>query len=103
MKKRKSISKALVTVQPNELFAKRLSALADGSYDVFYNNRRYLLRKETHLGRKLIKLYAEELGGNDFISLNFYPKLQGGLLKPCEMPQQKVIDFILNLEQKDAS
>jgi hypothetical protein len=87
-----------------ESFSKRLSALADGSYDVFYQNRRYLLRKETHLGSKLIKLYAEELGGNDFISLNFYPKLQGGLLKPCEMPKQKVIDFILNLEQtKDAS
>lgn len=92
-------------MQPNELFVKRLSALADGSsYDVFYNNRRYLLCKETHLGSKLIKLYAKELGGNDFISLNFYPELQGGLLKPCEMPKQKVIDFILNLEQtKDAS
>jgi len=84
-------------------FSQKLSSLKDGSYDVFFNSRRYLLRKETHLDSKLIKLYGEELGGNDFISLNYYPEIQGGLLKPCEMPQQKVIDFILNLELIDAS
>jgi len=84
-------------------FSQKLSSLKDGSYDIFYNYRRYLLRKETHLDSKLIKLYAEELGGNDFISLNYYSEIQGGLLKPCEMPEQKVIDFILNLELIDAS
>ncbi len=79
-------------------FHETLTALNDGAYDVFYLDRRYLLRKETQLKGKLIKLYAEELGGNDFISLNYYPELQGGLLKPCEMPQEKVIKFILELK-----
>ena len=71
--------------------------LSDGAYDVSYQKKRYLLRKETHLDKKLIKLYAEELGGKDFISLNYYPHIKGGLLKPCEMPEKKVIDFIINL------
>lgn len=79
-------------------FHDRLSQIKNGSYDVSFENRRYLLRKETQLQGKLIKLYAEELGGNDFISLNYYPHIKGGLLKPCEMPEEKVITFILEHE-----
>ncbi|WP_345975160.1 hypothetical protein [Sulfurimonas sp. HSL3-7] len=77
-------------------FHKRLLNLKDGAYDVIYENKRYLLRKETLLNGRLIKAYAEELGGNDFISLNYYPQTLGGLLKPCEMPEEKVISFINN-------
>ncbi|HIP47220.1 MAG TPA: peptide methionine sulfoxide reductase [Campylobacterales bacterium] len=80
----------------NKSFKKRVLALPDGAYDVFYNDKRYGLTKSTHLGGKLFKLYAKELGGNDFISLNYYPYLRDGL-KPCEMPQEKVIDFVLGL------
>jgi peptide-methionine (S)-S-oxide reductase len=42
---------------------------------------------------KSIKVYAEELGGKDFISFNFY-QTQQELLKPCEMPLEKVLDFL---------
>lgn len=81
----------------NSVFHNKILQIDDGAYDVIAYEKRYLLRKETRLEGKLIKLYAEELGGNDFISLNYYPQLQGGLLKPCEMPQKKVIQFILEL------
>lgn len=82
----------------NSLFHEKIIQLDDGAYDVIAYEKRYLLRKETQLKGKLIKLYAEELGGNDFISLNYYPQLQNGLLKPCEMPQEKVIQFVLELQ-----
>ena len=75
-------------------FHERLLSLEDGAYDVIYDDARYLLRKETLLSGKLIKLYAEELGNTNFISLNYYPQTANGLLKPCEMPDEKVIDFI---------
>lgn len=78
-------------------FHLKLHALIDGAYDVLFSKQRYLLRKETLLEGKLIKLYAEELGGNNFISLNYYPYIKGGLLKPCEMPEEKVIRFVLEL------
>jgi 3-isopropylmalate dehydratase small subunit len=45
---------------------------------------------------KLVKIYAEELGGNDIISGNYYPMIKEGTLKPCEMSDAKVIDFVLN-------
>jgi hypothetical protein len=72
--------------------------LDDGAYDVSFHKKRYLLRKQTLLKGELIKLYAEELGGKDFISLNYYPGIEGGLLKPCEMPIEKVVGFILELK-----
>jgi len=78
----------------NTFFHERLLSLEDGAYDVIYDDARYLLRKETLLNGKLIKLYAEELGNTNFISLNYYPQTADGLLKPCEMPDEKVIDFI---------
>jgi len=80
-----------------ESFDIRIKSLENGAYDVNFHNKRYLLRKETQLNGKLIKLYAQELGGNDFISLNYYPQIKNGLLKPCEMPEEKVIRFVLEL------
>lgn len=56
------------------------------------------MRKETRLQGRLIKLYAEELGGNDFVSLNYYETATAPRLKPCEMPEQKVIGFIEAVE-----
>jgi len=43
-----------------------------------------------------MKLWAEELGGNDRISLNIYAPPSGDpTLKPCEMPIDKVTAFVL--------
>lgn len=77
-------------------FYTNLLALPDGANDVRYLGKRYLLRKETLLKGKLLKVYAEELGGNDIVSGNYYPTMKGGMLKPCEMSDSKVIDFVLH-------
>lgn len=77
-------------------FYTKLLALPNGANNVRYLGKRYLLRKETLLEDKLLKVYAEELGGNDIVSGNYYPTMKGGMLKPCEMSDKKVIDFILH-------
>jgi len=84
-------------------FYTKLLALPDGASYVRYQGKRYLLRKETLLGGKVLKLYAEALGSNDIVSGNYYPTLKSGMLKPCEMSDEKVIDFVLHAERKDAS
>ena len=81
----------------NTEFYTKLLALPDGANDVMYLGKRYLLRKETLLKGKLLKVYAEELGGNDVVSGNYYPTMKDGVLKPCEMSDTKVISFILNI------
>jgi len=78
-------------------FYTKLIALPNGATDVWYKKRRYLLRKETLLSARLIKIYAEELGGRDIVSGNYYPTIKNGTLKPCEMSDRKVIDFVLSL------
>ena len=59
-------------------FYTKLLTLPNGANDVMYLEKRYLLRKETLLEGKLFKVYAEELGGNDIVSGNYYPTMQGG-------------------------
>ena len=76
-------------------FYKKLLALPNGANDVSYKGKRYLLLKETLLEGKLIKIYAEKLGDGDVVSGNYYPTMKDGMLKPCEMSDAKVIDFVL--------
>ena len=78
-----------------EFYAKLL-ALPDGANDVIYLGKRYLFRKETLLKGKLLKIYAERLDAIDVVSGNYYPTIKGGILKPCEMSDAKVIDFVLH-------
>ena len=59
-----------------------------------FRSLRYGISKTIFNGGRSCKIFAEELGGTDFISLNFYQTSTQELLKPCEMPEQKVLDFL---------
>ena len=63
-----------------------------------YEGKRYGITKTTFNNGSSVKVYAEELGGNDFISFNYYLTKGEAQLKPCEMPAQKVIRFLENLK-----
>lgn len=78
----------------------RLLSLPLGVYNVYYHQRRYLLSKVSLMDGKVLKVYAKELGGNDIVSGNYYATVKNGLLKPCEMSDAKVIDFVLHLSLK---
>ena len=47
--------------------------------------------------RAAVTAAYEELGGTDYISLNLYRTKAGALLRPCEMPEAKVIAFVRHL------
>lgn len=67
-----------------------------GHSTVLFHGKKYsLIRTDFNEGRST-KVYAEELGGNDFISFNFYISKKGEKLNPCEMPAEKVMDFLNN-------
>ncbi|MEA2028801.1 MAG: peptide methionine sulfoxide reductase [Campylobacterota bacterium] len=78
-------------------FRQKLQSLPVGSFYCIYNDSKYIATKQLYSGDKIIKLYAKELGGNDIVSGNYFLTIKGGLLKPCEMSDEKVIDFILNV------
>lgn len=77
----------------------QLCAWPQGYFTARYDGRRYGVSNVRHAGGKSIKLYAEELGGVDRISLNVYAPPSGEpALRPCEMPVDKVTAFVLGAE-----
>lgn len=67
-----------------------------GYSEVTFKNRKYGVIRSDFNNRKSFKIYAEELGGTDVISLNYYITSNKEILKPCEMPIEKVLDFLNN-------
>lgn len=72
----------------------QINKLPLGYSEGVYNNKRYSITKEMFNNGKSFKIYGKELQGNDFVSLNYYITSKSELLKPCEMPEKKVIDFL---------
>jgi hypothetical protein len=74
----------------------KTKALAIGYSEVLYQEKRYGVTRKDFNGGRSIKVYAEELGGNHFISFNYYFTAQSNILKPCEKPEESVIHFLEN-------
>lgn len=81
-------------MQPNLI--PYLNAIPEGYSETLYQGKKYSLTKRSFNQGKSIKIFAKELAGKDFISLNFYQLSKQSLLKPCEMPEKKVIHFLMN-------
>jgi hypothetical protein len=75
-----------------------IQKIPEGYSEGIYNAIKYSVTKETFNNGKSFKIYGKELQGNDFISLNYYITSNKELLKPCEMPEEKVIHFLENIE-----
>ena len=83
--------------------AARLAALPRGYGEGLFEGRRWgVTVKGSEDGRRWW-IWGEQLGGPDRVSGNLYV-LDGGraLLKPCEMPENKVRAFILGYEPEAA-
>jgi hypothetical protein len=64
---------------------------------VVYDDRRYAVTRSEHGGGRSQSILAEALDGSDLVSANLY-RLDGkDVLKPCEMPAQKVLAFLEGL------
>ncbi|WP_375228931.1 hypothetical protein [Roseobacter sp. S98] len=80
---------------PDRCFASALAALPSGTTTGTAGGKRYVATKTLFNAGRSVKLVAEELGGSDYISLNFYMLENSGRLRPCEMSSKKVTDFVL--------
>ncbi|QLE01191.1 peptide methionine sulfoxide reductase [Galbibacter sp. BG1] len=80
------------------MISEKIKNIPLGYSEVVYQNKKYGISRSDFNSGKSIKIFAKELGGNDFISLNFYETNNGEILKPCEMPEEKVIHFLNNFK-----
>lgn len=74
----------------------KIKQLPVGYSEVKYKSKKYGVTRTDFNNGKSFKVYAEELKGNDFVSLNYYITSKNELLKPCEMQEEKVLDFFKN-------
>lgn len=83
---------------PEPAFVDRFDRFPIGGYGATFQGRRYRVVKTNMANGRSQKLEAEELGGSDYISFNLYRLANGAaLLKPCEMPAEKVIAFVMGV------
>jgi len=80
------------------MFKKLIDKIPTGYSEGLFKGRKYGISKVFFNKGLSCKIFAEELGGNDFISLNFYQKSDKEWLKPCEMPEEKVVSFLEGVE-----
>ena len=78
--------------------SEKIRSIPLGYSEVCYRGKKFGVSRNDFNDGKSIKVFAEELGGSDFISFNFYQIESGNQLKPCEMPKQKVLDFLNKFE-----
>lgn len=78
-------------------FASKLATFPIGTFRGSVRGKDWIVTRSLVSGGKGEKLVAQALDGSDYISLNLYHLGSGDLLKPCEMPEAKVRDFVLHL------
>lgn len=95
-----------MTLPSTAAFETALLSLPLGTFTGTAHQRRYIVTKTIFNSGKSLKLVAEELGGSNYISLNFYRLDKGSRLFPCEMSVEKVTEFVhalrLDPVQEDA-
>jgi hypothetical protein len=84
-------------------FADALRRFPPGHSEGLYDGRRYGVTLTASPDGRRIWLFGEELGGTRRVSFNLY-RLDGLRLelRPCEMPRDWVIDFILRFHPDNA-
>ena len=75
-------------------FAEKLAHLPVGTFRGTAHGKDWVVTRSLVAGGKGEKLVAEALDGSDYISLNLYHLGSGDQLKPCEMPEAKVLEFV---------
>ncbi|SDX16103.1 hypothetical protein SAMN05444358_103206 [Ruegeria halocynthiae] len=79
-------------------FMDAMFELPIGTFTGTAGTNQYVVSHQIMACGKSHKLVAHQLGGPDYISLNLYmTRKSGALLRPCEMPAEKVVTFVLTL------
>ena len=68
---------------------------------VTYAGHRWGVTRSVQAGGRTESVYAERLGGPGVVSANLYRLVEGAVLKPCEMPAERVLAFLRDAQPLD--
>lgn len=83
---------------PPEWFFQKIVAVPEGASKATFENRLYIVTKNTFNEGQSFKFFAKEAGGRDYVSLNVYKTKERIHIKPCEQPISKSQFFLQNAE-----
>ncbi len=81
----------------NSEILSNLNKLSNGYSEGMYFDKKYGLTKTIFNNGKSFKIFGEELGSTDYISLNYDITKDKDLIKSCEMTTKKVVHFLENV------
>ncbi|MBK74105.1 MAG: hypothetical protein CME85_01265 [Henriciella sp.] len=79
----------------DDAFLSALAGLPSGYSRGSYRGGQWGVTVERSSDGRRLKLFGEALGDSDHVSFNLYHVGGRPRLKPCEMPKDKVISFVL--------
>ena len=88
---------------PPKDVAALLDAMPIGTSRGTAHGKHYVATRSLFNDGRSTKVVAEELGGTDYVSLNFYDLTNGPALFPCEMSADKAIAFLRSYAPDAAS
>ncbi|CAA9522306.1 MAG: hypothetical protein AVDCRST_MAG91-2274 [uncultured Sphingomonadaceae bacterium] len=83
-------------------FLDALDRLPVGYSEGLYRGTRWAVTLSASSDERRRWLWGEELGGAGRVSFNLYMLESGPALRPCEMPAEDVVAFVLGYEPEDA-
>ena len=78
-------------------FELALDRIPSGHSEGAFGGDPYGITKTVSADGRRLRLYAESRSSNDVVSFNLYRTASGALLKPCEMPRAKVVNFVIGV------
>ena len=81
-------------VEPDHELAALIRAIPEGWTRVQIAGRGWGITRTTRAGGKTISFDAERLGGNEHLGANVWVTSEGSILRPCEVPEEKVMQFL---------
>lgn len=88
---------------PPEWFYQKIISIPEGASRATFENRLYIVTKNTFNGGQSFKFFASEAGGRDYVSLNVYKTSERIYIKPCEQPVSKSQNFLQNADFSSVS
>ena len=82
----------------SDAFFAALDRLSPGYCEGLYQGARWGVTVTGSPGDPVRKLYGERLAGGGHVSFNLYTTATAPRLKPCEMPTETVIAFVLGFK-----
>ncbi|MEM7659100.1 MAG: peptide methionine sulfoxide reductase [Bacteroidota bacterium] len=85
------------------MWIEQVKGLPAGYSEGWFAGKRFRVARSDFSAGRSIKVLAEELGGTNFISFNAYLLKGQWVLKPCEMPAEKVLAFLAGFELESSA